>query len=97
MKAAAYKKLLRKELISVINSLSQDEVMRQSHILSQKVSVDVNSPSSYNKYFVFIRNFDIHFVKGTVKYFIVNLSSQCCIHLKSEGKYRIRKGNMAPR
>jgi hypothetical protein len=59
MKAAAHKKLLRKEINSVINSLSQDEVMRQSHILSQKVSVDVNSPSSYNKYVLLL----IHFVK----------------------------------
>lgn len=43
MEIAAHKKLLRKELNSVINSLSHDEVMRQSHILSQKVSVNVNS------------------------------------------------------
>jgi hypothetical protein len=81
MEIAAYKKLLRKELTSVINSLSQDEVMRQSHILSQKVSVDVNSQSSCNQYFAphvyFLTNaqkYDINYVKGTGKYFVANLS-----------------------
>lgn len=83
MDIAAHKKLLRKELNSVINSLSHDEVMRQSHILSQKVSVDVNSlrflSSVLCTMFVLINSqrYDINYVKRTGKYeyFIENLSS----------------------
>lgn len=60
MEIAAHKKLLRKEVNSVINSLSHDEVMRQSHILSQKVSVDVNSRCSYHQYFAPYVCFLIH-------------------------------------